>query len=76
MPDNNPEIEEVEESKEPRTFFTTAEAAGILKYKSAKVVKDLINQGTIKADKLGRDWIITKEEILAQAIRRKLIPGA
>lgn len=49
--------------KAHKILYTTKEAAEILPYKNAASVKARINEGKIKAEKVGRDWFITATEI-------------
>ena len=44
-------------------FFTTKEVAEKLGYADDSVVRRLITQKKIKADRLGRTWMISEEEL-------------
>ncbi len=44
-------------------FFTTKEVAEKLGYADDSVVRRLITQKKIKADRLGRTWMISDEEL-------------
>lgn len=46
-----------------KLLYTTKEAAEVLHYKNAASVKARINEGKIKAEKVGRDWFIPAHEI-------------
>ena len=52
-------------------YYTTGEAATFLGF-STDHVRNLINKGKIKAEKMGRNWIINKKDI--KNIRRQRFP--
>lgn len=49
--------------KKLKLLYTTKEAVGLLHYKNAASIKARINEGKIKAEKVGRDWFIPASEI-------------
>lgn len=57
--------------KNKSNYITSAEAAVILGF-SADHVRKLINQGKLKAEKLGRNWIINQKDLCK--IKRKRFP--
>jgi hypothetical protein len=50
-------------------FYTTNEAANILSLSSAAVVRNYIQDDYIKAQKFGRDWFISKSEIVKRLLK-------
>lgn len=52
-------------------MLTTKQAAVLLGFKSARPVTLLIRNGTIKAEKLGRDWLIDEAEVERYAAQRR-----
>lgn len=49
--------------KPHKQLYTTKEASELLHYKNAASIKARINEGKIKAQKIGRDWFIPASEI-------------
>lgn len=56
-----------------RSFYTTTEAAGVLGISSARV-RQMILDGTMVADKVGRDLLISSD-VIEQAKGRNTRPG-
>jgi len=48
---------------EPKQFYTTKELAMMAKL-SADYIRELIESGKIKAQKIGRDWAISASEVM------------
>lgn len=46
-----------------KLLYTTKEAVAVTHYKNAASIKARINEGKIKAEKVGRDWFIPASEI-------------
>jgi excisionase family DNA binding protein len=54
------------ETFNPAEWITTKEAAALTGYATA-YFRQLIASGRLKAQKRGRDWFLSKEEVLAYA---------
>jgi excisionase family DNA binding protein len=59
----------------PTDWITTAEASELTGYK-AKYLRQLINQGRLKARKLGRDWFLNRNDLMAYADEMKRLGPA
>jgi excisionase family DNA binding protein len=54
----------------PAEWITTSEAAELTGY-AAAYFRQMIKRGRLKAQKRGRDWFLSKEEVLAYAEEMK-----
>ena len=55
---------------EPTKWITTKEAAELTGYTDA-YLRQLIGRGRLKAEKRGRDWFLSKADVLAYAEEMK-----
>lgn len=54
----------------PTEWITTKEAAELTGYATA-YIRQLIGKGRLNAHKMGRDWVLRKEEVVAYADEMK-----
>jgi len=59
----------------PTEWITTKEAAALTGY-TPRYFRKAIAKGTLKAQKRGRDWFLSKEEVLAYAAEMKRLGPA
>jgi excisionase family DNA binding protein len=52
-------------------MLTTKQAAAILGFKSHRPVVALIRRGVLRAEKIGRDWIIEAAEVERYRVERR-----
>lgn len=62
------------EKVENKPYFTTAEVAKLLKV-SRVTVFNYVKKGLVKADKIGKTFLISKEEVLRLVERGSLTKG-
>lgn len=58
-------------------YYSLNEAAKLLGLKNGNVLRDYINKGYVKAQKIGSQWVVTNAQILQRLrnVRKKKVEG-